>query len=203
MFILVPFPPQQRLGAMPCSSTLRRTPSLMLHRLTPSQIPPRIPQRPPTPFSPPPSSSTPPYPLSVSQPLSHPTSPLKPSETHFNCTEKSSLVSSSSQLSSHKCVLFPPCCCCCCAPTSSSLDQSEPERFGQYGFDWISLCGGILACLLPSTGKSSNSSSSSSCAAAGLVAGGCLVESEESEEGWSLLVGALGCAAPDMVAAVV
>lgn len=71
--------------------------------------------------------------------------------THFSCTEKSSVVSSSSQLSSQRCVFVP------CAPTSSSLAQSKiagqlvlyhsPERS------------------VPSTGKSSNSSSSSSCAA--------------------------------------
>lgn len=38
--------------------------------------------------------------------------------THFSCTLKSSVVSSSSQLSSHKCVLP------ACAPTSSSFAQS-------------------------------------------------------------------------------
>ena len=42
------------------------------------------------------------------------------SSSAFSCTEKSSLVSSSSQLSSHKCVAA------VCEPTSSSLVQSVP-----------------------------------------------------------------------------
>ena len=42
--------------------------------------------------------------------------------THFSCTEKSSVVSSSSQLSSHKCFVGP------CAPTSSSFAQSSTGK---------------------------------------------------------------------------
>jgi hypothetical protein len=42
--------------------------------------------------------------------------------TYLSCTEKSSLVSSSSQLSSHRCVFV------CCAPTSSSFAQSSTYK---------------------------------------------------------------------------
>lgn len=75
--------------------------------------------------------------------------------TYLNCTANSSLVSSSSQLSSQRCV-FPPGIC-----VSSSV-QSTPH---QYTLLFLpnppSGCWGDL----PSAGKSSNSSSSSSCAA--------------------------------------
>jgi len=62
------------------------------------------------------------------------------------------------------------------------------------------VCESVFWGVVPSAGKSSNSSSSSSCAAAGFVACDCLVSEEESDEGWSLLVGGLVCAEPDIVA---
>ena len=97
-------------------------------------------------------SSAPPYSL-----VSHDPSPYhKSPNTYFNCTEKSSVVSSSSQLSSHRCVFVP------CAPTSSSFAQSITHQHHVH----IILHQQFpdIFCL-PSTGKSSNSSSSSSCAA--------------------------------------
>lgn len=60
-----------------------------------------------------PSSSVPPYDMLVPHP-----GPYK-YDAYFSCTEKSSEVSSSSQLSSQRCVVCP------CAPTSSSFAQSR------------------------------------------------------------------------------
>jgi hypothetical protein len=69
--------------------------------------------------------------------------------TYFNCFEKSSLVSSSSQLSSQRCV-FPP------GTSASSCGQSRTSQHVYLAFVYNST--------VPSTGKSSNSSSSSSAA---------------------------------------
>lgn len=111
-----------------------------------------------------------------------------PRATHFNCFEKSSLVSSSSQLSSHKCVFCSP------GTSASSCGQSNHSEFCQR-VTYASRSNSC--CCLPSTGKSSNSSSSSS-AAAGFCCSLSVVD-EVSSEVTALVVEAGASAAADMV----
>src|ERR1700712_2079847 len=74
--------------------------------------------------------------------------------THFSCAEKSSLVSSSSQLSSHKCVF----------PLGKSVFSSVQSVTTALVLV-PKLAKAISFTIVPSAGKSSNSSSSSSFAA--------------------------------------
>lgn len=85
------------------------------------------------------------------------------SVTYFNCAEKSSLVSSSSQLSSHRCVLSPGTSVSSCV--QSAITQSSAPCLSKHSSPrCVPSCDQNMANIL-STGKSSNSSSSSSAAA--------------------------------------
>jgi hypothetical protein len=87
----------------------------------------------------------------------------QPSATNLNCAEKSSLVSSSSQLSSHRCVLSPGTSVSSCVQSVIIWSLTFPflvHRVPPKGSDVDGIRHNIL-----STGKSSNSSSSSNAAA--------------------------------------
>lgn len=88
-----------------------------------------------------------------------------PDHTHFSCFEKSSLVSSSSQLSSHRCV-FPPSpgtSVSSCGQSRQTPQRKEKNQSRDYNiYRSESNRKSTRGETAPSIGKSSNSSSSSS-----------------------------------------
>jgi hypothetical protein len=109
--------------------------------------------------------------------------------TNLSCTANSSLVSSSSQLSSQRCVL-PPGICVSSSVQSATRQQTVPRVFAS------SRCA-FSGFRVPSAGKSSNSSSSSSCAAGFFSAAGSPFFDLSSVA--ALVVAAEPWAAPDIV----
>ncbi len=99
--------------------------------------------------------------------------------TYFNCLLKSSFSSSSSQLSSHRCVVPP-------GTSVSSCDQSRESKHVSRYLVGFGVGRGHGAVYVPSTGKSSNSSSSSS------MAGPCVETGLEVLEGSASLL-CVGC----------
>lgn len=85
---------------------------------------------------------------------------------YFSCAEKSSLVSSSSQLSSHKCVLSPGTSVSSCVQSAITHNQQLPSRQVSPCHEFVHPQRPKHEGNIPSTGKSSNSSSSSNAVAA-------------------------------------